>query len=216
MWDWFLDKDFILLPEEKQKARDLVLPAEWAAWNALIETSFPILGEWRLSRILGSIDEDSKPSAGQERIRLVAVHSKTGERRETWIPVDQEFAKTPGRAWRSAFTKLGLLDEILNQKRGMRLVSRRNAQGWPVFTKSVIPRLYDYLLPFYPTKGHVFEEKELKLARDAIFPKDLICDMRDILVAEHPHVFWKMTIAQLTAVVQRHVERHRQITKSAK
>lgn len=215
-WRQLLGTDF-LLPEEQRKefARTLT-GAEMFAWNALIEASFPKLGAWNLSRKFVPTHRDPEPRHIYPDIQIVAVHEKTGQKRVAVIPGGKGSGAEWGNEWRQAFAELGVLDLVLKQQRRKRLVSARHSQAWPIFTKVVIPRLYDFLAPFYRKRGHVWSEKEKVLKRDAFFSKELLEDMRDVLRQEHPHVFAQITLDQLKAAVHRHITNRRKSTESAK
>jgi len=64
-----------------------------------------------------------------------------------WIDpdfVDQLYARLVRTHFRS----------VLSQLVGHRWRSHREAAGWPVLTQQVIPRLYDYLRPYYPVRSY--------------------------------------------------------------
>ncbi len=215
-WRRLLDGDFILQAEQRKEMENTLSMWEMFAWNALIEASFPKLGAWNLSRIPLPTHKDPEPRYVHPDIQLVAIHEKTGERRAAVIPGGPANVAGWGEVWREAFAELGLLELVLERQQRVRLVSTRRSQAWPIFTKIVIPRLYDSLAPFYRKRGHVWSDKEEVLKRDAFFPKELLEDMRDILQLEHPDVFPHLTLDQLKAVVQRHIARLRKSTQSAK
>ena len=211
-----LNGDFLLSSEQKTEIEKTLCGAELIAWNSLVETSFPKLGPWSLSRGFVPTHQDPEPRYIQPDIRIVAVHEETGEKREAVIPGSINSATAWGDTWRKAFTDLGLLDLVSKPRRRKRLVAARPPQGWRIFTKVAIPRLYDFLVPFYRKRGHIWSEKENSLTRDAFFPKELLEDMRDILQQEYPEVFVEMTLEQLKAAIQRHLTHLRQSTEFAK
>jgi hypothetical protein len=211
-----LHDDFLLSSEQKAEIEKTLSGAELFAWNALIETSFPKLGPWNLSREFVPTHEDPEPRCIQLEIRIVAIHEATKEKRVALIPGRTNSAATWGDAWRKAFTELELLDLVLKPRRRRRLVAARPSQGWRIFTKVVIPRLYDFLVPFYRKRGHVWSAKENALSRDAFFPKELLEDMLAILRQEYPEVFDRMILEQLKAAIQRHLTHLRQSTEFAK
>ena len=215
-WERLLKDDFILSAAQKGEIQKTLTGAEMFAWNALIEASFPKLGPWRLSQRFLPTVRDPDPRFVNPDLRIVAVHERTDEKRTAVIPGGRDSASSWGSAWRAAFEELGLLELVLKHKAPKRLVSARRPQAWPVFTIAVIPRLYDFLAPFYRKRGHVWSEKENVLKRNAFFPNDLIDDMRDILRLEHPEIFAQTTRAQLKARIQSHLGRVREGIKSAK
>jgi len=215
-WRKLLSDDFLLSAEQKKDVEKTLIAAEMCAWNALIETSFPRLGAWSLFQHFVPTDEGSEPSRIHPDIRIVAIHEKTREKRVAVVPGGKDSVASWGDAWRKAFTTLGLLDLVLKRTRRKRLVSQRHSQAWPIFTKVVIPRLYDFLAPYYRKRGNVWSAKEKVLQRDAFFSKELLEDMRDILIQEHPDVFAGMSLDQLKAAVHRHITQRRKSTESAK
>ena len=215
-WRQLLDDDFIVPEEQKKELTNTLTGVEMFAWNALIESSFPKLGPWILSRQFVPTHRDPDPRYIHPDIRIVAVHEKSGQTRVAAIPGGKGSGAEWGDVWRAAFVELGLLDLVLKRQRRKRLVSARPAQAWPIFTKVVIPRLYDFLAPFYRKPGHVWSEKEKVLKRDAFFTKELLEDMRDLLRQEYPHVFSRTSRDQLKAAVHRHITSRRKSTESAK
>jgi hypothetical protein len=215
-WRQLLTHDFILQAEQRKEMEKTLSQWELFAWNALIETSFPKLGAWNLSRMFLQTHIDHEPRYIHPDIQIVAIHEKTREKRVAVIPGGPASVAARGDEWRKAFAELGILDLVLKGQRRVRLVSARRSQAWPIFTKMVIPRLYDFLAPFYRKRGHVWSDKEEALKRDAFFPRELFEDLRDVLQVEHPDVFPHLTLNQLKAAVQRHLARLRKSTKSAK
>jgi hypothetical protein len=215
-WRKLLSNDFLLSTEQRKDVEKNLIAAEMCAWNALIEASFPRLGAWNLLQHFVPTEQGSKPSRIQPDIRIVAIHEKTREKRVAVVPGGKESVDPWGDAWRKAFTTLGLLDLVLKTTRRKRLVSKRHSQAWPIFTKRVIPQLYDFLAPHYRKRGNVWSAKETVLQRDAFFSKELLEDMRDILIQEHPDVFAGMSLDQLKAAVHRHITQRRKSTESAK
>jgi hypothetical protein len=213
-WRQLLKNDFILSADLRREVEKILGGADIFAWNALIETGFPKLCPWNLSRTFVPTHKDPEARYILPDIRIVAIHEETQETRTAVIPGGKNSAAAWGSAWRTAFAELGLLDLVFKQRWRKRLVSARHSQGWPIFTKVVIPRLYDFMAPFYRMRGHIWSEKEPALTRNAFFPKVLLDDMREILQIEHSDVFPHLTLGQLKAAVQRHISNTRKGTKS--
>jgi hypothetical protein len=211
-WRKLLSDDFLLSTEQRKDVEKTLIAAEMCAWNALIETSFPRLGAWNLFQHLVSPGKGSEPGRIQRDTRIMAIHGKTREKRVAVVPGGKDSVAPPGDAWREAFTTLGLLDLVLKRTRRKRLVSQRHSQAWPIFTRRVIPQLYDFLAPYYRKRGNVWSAKEKVLQRDAFFSKELLEDMRDVLIQEHPDVFAGMSLDQLKAAVHRYITRRRKST----
>jgi len=215
-WRRLLKDDFILSAEQKGEIQKMLAGIEMFAWNALIEASFPKLGPWRLSQRFLPTAQDTEPRFINPDLQILAVHERTGEKRTAIIPGGRDSVSSWGTVWRSAFAELGLLELVLKHRAPKRLVSARRPHAWPVFTMAVVPRLYDFLTPFYRKRGHVWSEKENVLKRHAFFSNDLLDDMRAILQMEHPDIFAQMTRNQLKARIQNHVRRVRENIKSAR
>lgn len=64
-----------------------------------------------------------------------------------------------------------------------------------MYTQSIIPQLYEFLASHYVNLGHHSEMKDTAvLKRKALFAKELLEDMLEILRMEHPEVFGQTTI----------------------
>ena len=216
LWRDLLKRDFILSDAVKEQVETSVLGAELFAWRAVTEAAFSRpQGMWSLSwRFLGTSRTGDAAFINPE-IEVTAIHSETKERRAVVMPCHRGNAAW-GAGWRAAFRQLGVLDEVLNHRGQKPTATRRGEQGWPIFTQFVIPRLYRFLRPYYRSRGHIWSEKETTLKRDAIFSKDLLQDMLDILKLEHPDAFKSTTLRQVKAAVQRYLEKKRKNTISPK
>ena len=85
-----------------------------------------------------------------------------------------------------------------------------------MYTQTIIPQLYEFLAPHYTNRGHHSEGRDRAVERrKALFPKELLEDMLDILRMEHPHVFKQTTVNQLKASIQRYLARKANGIKSA-
>jgi len=215
-WNKLLRNDCILSAEQRREFDQTLSAAEMSAWRALIETSFPRLGPWHLSWTFLPTHEDPELRYIHPDIRIVAIQETTHQTRVAIVRGGITEAFSWGESWQRAFADLGLLELVLKRRTRNPLVSARHSQGWPIFTMVVIPRLYVFLAPFYRKRGHIWSAKENVLRRNAFFPKDLLDDMGEILRLEHPGSFPLMTRDQLKAVIQRHIGRTRQSTKSAR
>lgn len=200
-WKWkqLLQRDFILrafLSEEHlQDITMAVERAETLAWPALLEMSFPSVGDWELY-MKGSPTQESRPMD----TTILAVNRKSGETRRAMIP-----GSLTGKAWmqnlQQAFADLKLLKVLLKTAKQRPLVSAEHPKAWPIFTQLVIPTLYEFMLPFYRKPGHLGSQE--LVPREAYYPSELFEDMLAILQMEHPDVFRDSTTAPLKAAVQR-------------
>ena len=172
-WKRLLKGDFILSAAQKREIQKTIGGIEMFAWNALIEASFPKLGPWQMSRRFLPNRHDPELRYIDPDLQIVAIHEETRQKRTALIPGGYSGIADWGNAWRTAFADLGLLGLVLKQESRKRLVVARRPQAWPIFTIGVIPRLYEFLAPFYRKRGHVWSGKENVLTRDAFFPQDL-------------------------------------------
>ena len=205
-WRNVLKRDFILSDPVKDEVEKTVLGAEWLAWRAIAESAFSRpQGSWRLSRRFLSTSKAGGVAYIKPDTEITATHSETKEKRVVVMPYRRGDSAW-GVGWKTAFLELGVLDQVLNHHGQRPLATHRAEQGWPIFTQFVIPRLYEFLHPYYHCKGHA-TEKELTLKRNAIFPNELLQDMVDILKHEHPNAFESTTLRQTKAAVQRYLEK---------
>jgi hypothetical protein len=212
-WRHMLANDFILPENERKNIEKNICLAEMLAWNVLRDMSFPRLGQWRLYCTLLPT-QDGKPVYIYPNIEVVAVNEVNRETRRVEIPTKKTEGTSSVTAWRTGFEELGLLELVSKQRSRKRSVSREPNRPWPIYTQVTAPRLYEYMLPYYRSRGHVWSEKEPNLTHDAYYPKDLLEDMLVILRNEHPSAFGTQTVGQLKSIIQRH--RGRRSTPSTK
>ena len=208
-WKAFLSKDFLLFPNQKAELEKWIQQAELVVWPALIESNREV-GPWRLGfSFVPTGQDDCGPVYIFPGQRIVALNVQTKETREALIPAE-EF-NDPGRcgdAYKRAFKTLGIWSLLLKGPPGHGLISAHKPQGWPIFTHIVIPRLYEYLIPYYEEPGHYSERIDSPEARrPARFPGELLRDMLDILRVEHPNFFPQTTLPQLKGAIQKYLER---------
>lgn len=215
-WRNACDGDYLLPGETKSEIESRLAEAEFLAWNALAEAAFlqPV-GDWTLSRQMIRTSNGGGEFPFRLETQVTATHTQTGEQRVAALKHEDVHVSLP-RAWQNAFAELGVLNLVRNLPLGEPLVSARAERGWPIYTKTVIPLLYEFLLPCYPKRGHVWSDKEPALTRAARLPKELFEDMLDILRVEHPGVFDEAEESQLKAVVSRSLERKTKSKKSRK
>jgi hypothetical protein len=217
-WKAFLRKDFLLLTNQKAELEKWIFGAESMAWQALIEANFPQVGPWKLGLISVPTEQDDSGSVYIfPGLRIVAFNLKTKETREVLIPAE-EFNDPArcGDAYRRAFKNLRIWDRLWTGPAGKDLISARKPQGWPVFTHIVIPRLYEYLFPYYKKPSHYSDRIDsLGRRRPAHFPGELLQDMLELLRMEHPHVFARTTAPQLKSIIQKYLGRKEESTKSS-
>jgi len=159
-----------------------------------------------------SQDENSGPVYIYPAREIIAVNraSKEPPRRAKLPGGESLDLASETAAWRQAFEELGLWDILWKGDLSRRLISNRAPQGWQVFTQSIIPRLYEFLAPYYHVPGHFSEKTDADsplLKRPARFSGELLEDMLEILRLEYPSYFEKTSLPQLKALIQRHLSR---------
>jgi len=212
-WKWqaLLKEDFILTIEKevKAKAERFVLQTELFAWQVLLQVNSRI-GPWQLGirPLPTSRDESGQPVFINPSQEIVAIHGKTKKTRTALIPGGAPFDfAAKAEAWRQAFHTLGLWDQMWRGDPSNQLMSGRAAQGWPFFTRLIIPRLYEFMIPHYESRGHHWARHSGGSRRLAEIPKALLVDMLEILRMEHPYAFDSTTLPQLKADIRRHLAR---------
>jgi hypothetical protein len=217
-WKEFLKTDFIMSSSQRAEITKKIVIAQRLVGNAPIEANSPRVGDWEMeySWITLGQDESGKPIGIRPALRIRARHCKTDEIRDASIPHELTDAASLGpNPFRKAFEELGLWGELKMGSLRRYLVSARKPQGWPMYTKIIIPQLYEFLIPYYPNPAHHSEKRDTTPEkRMALFPTELLRDMLEILQIEHPHVFGKATVNQLKASVRRHLDRKAGGTKS--
>lgn len=207
-WRHLLATDFLLPENQRKDIEKSISLAEMLAWSVLRDMSFPRLGLWHLSCTrLPTSFQDGQFRYINSNLELVAIHETTKEKLTTVIPCTKAGGTASADAWRTGFETLGLLKLVLKQRPHQRSVSRKKHRTWPIYTQIVVPRLYEYMLPYYRSRGHVWSERERELSHHAYYPTELLVDMLEILQQQHPHAFGSKTVAQLKSMIQRHRER---------
>jgi hypothetical protein len=140
-------------------------------------------------------------------VQIVATHRKTKEVKTA--PVIGAGGFFIGIfACKEAFEQLGLWDSLWKGNPGPSFVSQRATQGWPFFTRVVIPQLYDLLAPHYKSRGHRRKGPDGVVSSPSEqLPRQLFVDMLEILRLEYEFAFKETTMRQLTAAVQKHIAR---------
>jgi hypothetical protein len=111
---------------------------------------------------------------------------------DPWL-VDRLFADVFRRHFR----------EVMRRRVGQGWWAERAPTGWPMLTQYAIPRLYDYLRPYYRVRGY---RKGLRDRSPGNYPRQLLRDITEILHVEVPHLAAGLTEAQVQAAVQRYLE----------
>lgn len=211
-WKELLKKDFVfsLSQDLKSKVEQFILQTEVIVWRALIEAN-PQIGPWELQIRIRPNESDEHGHPVPPDQQIVAINQETNEKKSVEIPSSKsaDLASLTA-AWRQAFEQLGLWHQMWKGDPSRDLISNRSRQGWPVVTKFIIPRLYEFMLPHYecpPHHSQKLDSAHLTPQRRALYSKELLHDMLEILKMEHDWAFEKATARQLKAVIQRHLVR---------
>lgn len=81
--------------------------------------------------------------------------------------------------------------------------SNYSPEGWRLITQHIVPRLYEYLRPFYPVRRH----RRAGRSGPGQYSAQLRRDITDIVRFELPHLAKKLTVARVTGAIQRHIAR---------
>jgi hypothetical protein len=213
-WKALLKKDFILSRSKdlKSQVEQYILRTELFVWGALFEANLQV-GPWDLhiELLATGRDEGGQPVWFDPARQIVAVHRETKKKRRVRLPrgLSRPLA-LQAEDNRRAFEKLGLWDILWKGDVSRRLISKRAPQGWQVFTRFIIPRLYEFLAPYYRVPGHYSEKTDADtpfLKRPARFSGELFEDLLEILRLEYPSYFEKTRPPPLKALIQRHLSR---------
>jgi hypothetical protein len=215
----FLAKDFLLSDEVKKQVEKFISIAEMLAWDALLEINSGKVGPWmmRSAYVPTGTDKRGRPKYLYPSLLIVAIHMESKERRAGGIPgeVLKDFSNR-AKAWKHTYEQLGIWDLVYRGSVHKGVVSAREPQGWAVFTKEIIPRLYEHLLPYYRKQGHYSQQRDNVESGKVQFPKELFEDMLLILRIEHPGFFDRTSVHQLKSVIQRFLQSRRESTELPK
>ena len=91
---------------------------------------------------------------------------------------------------------------VLSKPVGRRWRSGREPAGWPILTQHVIPKLYDFLRPYYTVRRY----RDQRQSRPSgYYPAALRRDITDLIAHFCPHLAERLTPERVTAAIQRHV-----------
>lgn len=94
--------------------------------------------------------------------------------------------------------------ELMRRRIGQGWWAERAPTAWPMITQYAIPRLYDYLRPYYRVRAY---RKFRRHQTPGHYPLQLLKDITEILQTEVPHLADELTEAQVQAVVQRYLQK---------
>jgi len=214
-WKKLLKKDFVLSLSQDLKSRveQFILQTELTVWKALIEANSQV-GPWDLQIRIRPNDRDQNGHPVQPDQEIIAVNRETNETKRDEIPGGKfPDLSSLTASWKRAYEKLGLWEQMWKGDPSRILISNRSRQqGWPVFTKLIIPRLYEFMAPHYKSPGQYSAKLDGTAAeakRPALYPNALLQDMLEILKLEYGWAFDKTTANQLKADLQRYLAQKR-------
>jgi hypothetical protein len=88
----------------------------------------------------------------------------------------------------------------MNVRLSARWRSKYSPEGWRLITQHVVPRLYEYLRPFYPVRRH----RRAGRSGPGQYSAQLRRDITDIVRLKLP-LAKKLTVARVTAAIQRYI-----------
>jgi hypothetical protein len=89
---------------------------------------------------------------------------------------------------------------LMNVRLSARWRSKYSPEGWRLITQHVVPRLYEYLRPFYPVRRH----RRAGRSGPGQYSAQLRRDITDIVRLKLP-LAKKLTVARVTAAIQRYI-----------
>ena len=219
LWKTFLEEQFLVSGNERNRIERLICFDERLAWDALLALNLPQIGPWTVSTsfLPTGTASDEQPQYLKPNMEVKAIHRDTRKERIAVIPGGEFHDPTrKATAWKKAFETLKLSELLDRGPIYKGLASRRPQRAWPVFTQRIIPALYEFMYPHYRKQGHHSEKRDELEVRPALFPKELLEHMLAVLRLENPDIFDSATTEQFKAVIQRHLDRSRQSTNSSK
>jgi hypothetical protein len=104
---------------------------------------------------------------------------------------------------------LELLSKHFFRLMGLRLGARWRSnyppEGWRLISQHVVPRLFEYLQPFYSVRRY----RRAGWNGPGQYSVRLRRDITDIIRFELPHLAGNLTVPRVTAAIQRHIARRR-------
>jgi hypothetical protein len=161
------------------------------------------------------------PGPPVQHLRITVIKSVRARRSDPFAPeavvVDQRFLASGPAPWDPAIPyidpeerdriMLELVHKhcpgLLNARVSRSWRSNYSPEGWRLITQHIVPRLYDYLRPFYSVRPHRRGGRK----GPGHYSARLRQDITDIIRSEMPHLAEKLTVERVTATIQRHVAR---------
>jgi len=102
--------------------------------------------------------------------------------------------------------------DVLSRRCGRRWRSQYAPPGWPLVTKVAVPALFELLRPHYTVRSYQ-DHRQQGVAGH--YAAQLRRDITEILHLELPLLARELTIARVTAAIQRHIARGRRRRRPA-
>jgi hypothetical protein len=159
------------------------------------------------------------------RITVYGTETRTARgKRRSWKTLETRIIASEPASWNTSIpwidtervdrTVLELArthcPRLMSVRIGPRWRSDYPPEGWRLITQYAVPGLYEYLRPFYPVRRHRRVGRE---DGPGYYPARLRQDITDIVRFELPHLATKVTVARVTAAIQRHIARQQPTAK---
>jgi hypothetical protein len=171
--------------------------------------------------LFGADHRPPGPSVQHVRITVESIGSAGS------TVLDERFVASTPAAWNASIPFIDseecdriILDlvakhfaRLLNVRVSARWRSKYSPEGWQLITQHIVPRLYEYLRPFYSVRQH----RRAGRSGPAKYSAQLRRDITDMVRFELPHLAKKLTLARVTAAIQRYTARqHSPETKTTR
>jgi|GEM_PF-6668966 len=212
LWRKCLENDFFLKEPLRGQLLGHINGLEFIAILAFFEANADESNTWRIECHPIAIAENMHGNKTYgHSFTIKAINKKSNECRTCDVIIKnmRDYRIT---TIQNAFERLGIWGEL--DKGKIRGIADRKPYAWPICTKFVIPKLYEYMVSFYPSKGKFSDKRDsLKVSRSAIYNRELFKDMIDVLVREQPVIFTGLTVHKLNANIQRYQDDLLKISK---
>ena len=173
-----------------------------------------------IPQLFGEGHRPPGPAAPHVRITVSWIAGRGGARRATAVSstIDERRIESEPAVWNAsipwidqdrvdrAFLELFRkhFPELLRVRVGARWRSNYPSEGWQIITRYAVPMLYELLRPFYRVRPY---RNARQTAPAGHYSARLREDITDIVRLELPHLARNLTVARVTAAIQRHIKR---------
>lgn len=153
-------------------------------------------------------DADGSPRYIYPQLRIQVWTRPKGKRQEPKLLGER--VVPPGEDWPERFSLAVAdllkaycsMDDLLRLRFRRRWWTGRGPEGWPVVTQCLVPALYDFLRPYYPTRPYTGSGSN---PDPGALNRRLMRDIADILRMERPELCVKLTPPRVRAAVSRYI-----------